>query len=171
MARAVAHSSYLPFGEGEGKFEDYRSQFFPLNLSALSSTLLESELFGHCKGAFTGALRDRVGPLEACSPQGAVFLDEIGEVDESIQVKLLRLLQNREFQRLGDHRIMRFEGKIIAATNRDLDGDLESGRMRTDFYYRLCADRVETPSLARQLKENLRISTPCNLADPANPRP
>jgi DNA-binding NtrC family response regulator len=81
-----------------------------------------------------------------------VFLDEIGEVDVAVQVKLLRVLQTRTFQRLGDTTDRRFEGKVIAATNRDLGAAIEAGRFREDFYYRLCSDQIVTPSLAEQLR-------------------
>jgi transcriptional regulator with GAF, ATPase, and Fis domain len=90
-----------------------------------------------------------VGWLEACEPLGTVFLDEVGDVDAGIQVKLLRVLQSRTFERLGDSRPRTFTGKLIAATNRDLGAEMHAGRLRSDFYYRLCADIVETPSPAR----------------------
>jgi DNA-binding NtrC family response regulator len=89
--------------------------------------------------------------MEACGPAGSVFLDEIGELEPGIQVKLLRLLQGRVFQRIGETRERRFEGKVIAATHRDLAGEMEAGRFRPDLYYRLCADLVRTPSLRDQL--------------------
>jgi DNA-binding NtrC family response regulator len=111
-------------------------------------------LFGHRRGAFTGALQDRVGWLEVCPEGGAVFLDEIGEVDVSVQVKLLRLLQTRTFHRLGESRPRSFAGKIIAATNRDLVEEMEAGRFRRDFYYRLCSDVIVTPSLREQLADS-----------------
>jgi len=154
VARAIGLSRYLPFDEGKGKFsQSFIDSFQAVNLSALSPTLIESELFGHRRGTFTGAVADRVGWLAASGPQGAVFLDEIGELDAEIQVKLLRVLQTRRFQRLGDTDELAFEGKILAATNRDLVVEIESGRFREDFYYRLCSDRVETPSLRVQLNE------------------
>src|SRR5207245_2420943 len=134
--------------------EEAASAFFPLNLAALSPTLIESELFGHRRGAFTGALEDRKGWFEACPPLGTVFLDEIGDVDAAIQVKLLRVLQTRTFQRLGDTAARRFEGKVIAATNRYLGAAIEAGRFREDFYYRLCSDLIVTPSLAAQLRDS-----------------
>ena len=103
VARAIGLAGYIPFDEKTQAFaEPAAGAFFPLNLAALSPTLIESELFGHRRGAFTGALEDRKGWFEACPPLGAVFLDEIGEVDPAIQVKLLRVLQTRTFQRLGD---------------------------------------------------------------------
>jgi transcriptional regulator with PAS, ATPase and Fis domain len=116
--------------------------------------LIESELFGHRRGAFTGALEERIGWLESCPPSGAVFLDEIGELDPVIQVKLLRVLQTRCFQRLGDTQTRYFRGKIIAATNRDLAAEIEAGRFRKDFYYRLCSDIIHTPGLREQLHES-----------------
>lgn len=154
VARAIGLSRYIPFDARRGEFsDDYTGAFFPLNLSALSPTLIESELFGHKRGAFTGALADRAGWLEICPANGAVFLDEIGEVDTAIQVKLLRVLQSRAFQRLGDTGTRAFSGKIIAATHRDLPAEIRRGRFREDFYYRLCSDIVRTPSLREQLDD------------------
>ena len=148
VARAVALSRYIPFDPKSQTFvEDFRTTFHPLNLSALSPTLIESELFGHRRGAFTGALEDRAGWLEVCRPLGSVFLDEVGEIDAPIQVKLLRVLQTRQFQRLGDTQTKQFTGKIMAATNRDLAKEMHNGRIREDFYYRLCSDMIITPSL------------------------
>ncbi|HRE83740.1 MAG TPA: sigma 54-interacting transcriptional regulator [Opitutaceae bacterium] len=152
VARALAWSRYLPFDPKTGKFaSDFSLGFFPLNLAALSPTLIESELFGHRRGAFTGALSDRAGWMEVCPPTGAVFLDEIGDVDASIQVKLLRVLQARTFQPLGSTETRRFEGKVVAATNRDLPEEIRAGRFREDFFYRLCSDQLTTPSLREQL--------------------
>jgi len=128
VARAVGFSRYIPFDAARGAFtEDFESSFYPLNLSALSPTLIESELFGHRRGAFTGAVEDRAGWFEACPPLGTIFLDEIGEIDPAIQVKLLRVLETRTFQRLGDTADRRFEGKIVAATNRDLAREMQAG--------------------------------------------
>lgn len=154
VARAVGLSRYRAYDARRQRFEDEEAErFFPLNLSALSPTLIESELFGHRRGAFTGAVSDRAGWMEVCPASGAVFLDEIGEVDGSIQVKLLRVLQARTFQRLGETEARPFRGKIIAATNRDLATEMRAGRFREDFYYRLCSDLVETPSLRAQLDD------------------
>lgn len=152
VARAVGLSRFLPFDEASGRFKlDFASSFYPLNLSALSPTLIESELFGHRKGAFTGALQDREGYFEECGQYGTVFLDEIGETDPSIQVKLLRVLQTRQFQRLGDTQLRPFVGKVMAATNKDLPTEIRRGAFREDFYFRLCADRIETPTLREML--------------------
>ena len=123
----------LPAGRSEDRAfspSDFSKGFFPLHLAALSPTLIESELFGHRRGAFTGALQDRAGWLEVCPADGSVFLDEIGEVSAEIQVKLLRVLQERTFQRLGESDSRRFPGKIIAATNRDLAEEMRAGRFR-----------------------------------------
>jgi len=154
VARAIAWSRYIPFDSKRGKFTAHFADLLhPLNLSALAPTLVESELFGHRRGAFTGALQDRTGWLEECTAHGTVFLDEVGDVDVGIQVKLLRVLQSRTFERLGDTAPRQFRGKIIAATNRDLAAEIQGGRFRADFYYRLCADIVATPPLAEQLRD------------------
>lgn len=151
VARAIGLSRYLPFDERTERFAD-GSSFVSLNLAALSPTLIESELFGHRKGSFTGAIHDREGYLESCGEHGTVFLDEIGEVEPAVQVKLLRVIQSRTFQRLGDTAARRFRGKIVAATNRDLVAEIARGSFRQDFYYRLCADTISTPALEEQLR-------------------
>jgi transcriptional regulator with PAS, ATPase and Fis domain len=127
--------------------------FVPINVSALSPTLIESELFGHRRGAFTGAIGDRKGWLEVCPPAGSVFLDELGEMDLSIQVKLLRAIETRKFSAVGDTATREFKGKLIAATNRDLEKEIRAGRFREDLYYRMCADLIHTPSLADQIQD------------------
>ena len=155
VARAIGLSRYIPFDPKTASFTDeFIGSFYPLNLSALSPTLIESELFGHRRGAFTGALQDRAGWFEVCPPLGTVFLDEIGEIEAAIQVKLLRVIETRVFQRIGDTRERRFPGKIISATNRDLAGDIRSGRFREDLYYRLCSDRIVTPTLRGRLSDS-----------------
>ena len=158
VARAIGLSRYIPFDEKRKTFGgNFSSAFHALNLSALPSTLIESELFGHRRGAFTGALQDRRGWLEICEPWESVFLDEVGDLDPSIQVKLLRVLQTRTFQPLGDTKDKLFHGKIIAATNRDLAAALRKGDFRTDFYYRLCSDIIVTPSFHEQLCESPQL--------------
>jgi len=153
VARAIALSRYVPFDIRKQTFAaDPTLGFCAVNLSALSPTLIETELFGHRRGAFTGATEDRSGWLETCGPHGSVFLDEIGELDAAIQVKLLRVLQTRELQRIGETELRRFAGKVIAATNRDLEAEITNGRFREDFYYRICADRITTPTLREQLE-------------------
>ena len=154
VARAIGLSRYIPFDPKSRTFaEDFSQTFLPINLSALPSTLIESELFGHRRGAFTGALEDRKGWLEVCPPVGSVFLDEIGELDPLIQVKLLRVLQARTFQPLGSTQTLNFKGKIVAATHRNVHQAMETGEFRKDFYYRLCSDIITTPSLHQQIKE------------------
>ena len=155
VSRAIGLSRYIPFDKDSLEFvEDFPGGFVPVNLSALSETLLESELFGHRKGSFTGALQDRKGYLETCGRYGTILLDEITETHTDIQVKLLRVLQTRQFQRLGDTRLLPFKGKFMAASNRDLAVEMREGRFREDFYYRLCADRVQTPALREILQED-----------------
>ena len=154
VARAVGLSRYIRFEPKSLTFErDFSETFFPINLSALPLTLVESELFGHRRGAFTGALEDRKGWLEVCPPEGSVFLDEIGELDALIQVKLLRVIQARTFQPLGSTKSQTFKGKIVAATHRDVHTAMEQGEFRKDFYYRLCSDIISTPSLHQQIRE------------------
>jgi len=155
VARAIGLARYIPFDSGSNRFrESYEESFFPLNLSALSTTLIESELFGHRRGSFTGAVVDRSGWLEVCPPLGTVFLDEIGEIDITIQVKLLRVLETRVFQPLGSTDEHRFHGKVVTATNRNLGREMREGRFREDLYYRLCADAVVTPSLQERLADS-----------------
>lgn len=152
VAQAIGYSRYLAFDEGALRFvETFTSQFHALNVSALSRGVIESELFGHRRGAFTGALEDRQGWLEMCGPDGTVFLDEIGELGTELQVKFLRVLQTREFQRIGETKPRMFLGKLVAATHRDLDEGLEAGWFREDLYYRLCADRIQTPTLRERI--------------------
>ncbi len=154
VAKAIGCSRYIPFQPKSGRFAlDVSEAFYPMNLSALAPTLIESELFGHRRGAFTGALSDRKGFFAICPALGTVFLDEIGDLDPAIQVKLLRVLQTREFQPLGETKSERFNGKIVAATNRDLPAEMRAGRFREDLYYRLCSDLISTPSLREQLRD------------------
>jgi len=153
VARAIAGARYLPFLPAKLAFEQPPESFFAVNLAALSPSLIESELFGHKRGSFTGAVGDRVGWLEACPRQGSVFLDELGEMEMPIQVKLLRVMETREYAAVGDVATKRFEGKLIAATNRDLATEISAGRFREDLYYRLCADLISTPSLAEQIDD------------------
>jgi transcriptional regulator with AAA-type ATPase domain len=154
VAQAIGRSLYIPFDPAKKAFAfDFLKAFNPVNLSALPPLLIESELFGHVKGAFSGAIDHRVGRLEQCPENGAVFLDEVGELTPEIQVKLLRVLQERRFQRVGANEDREFFGKIIAATNRDLAAEMQARRFREDLYYRLCADLIATPSLYEQLTD------------------
>ena len=155
VARAIGLSRFIPYDSQTGQFASRpRDSFRPVNLSALSETLIESELFGHRQGSFTGAIRDHAGIFETAGGHGTVFLDEIGEVPESIQVKLLRLLQSGEFQAIGSENRSFYEGKIIAATHRDLGAEMRAGRIREDFFYRLCGDQVTTVALHEILASN-----------------
>lgn len=157
VARAIAMSRYMPFDENKLAFEeDWSSLFFPINIAALPGTLVESELFGHKRGSFTGAVQDKRGWLEACPPLGAVFLDEIGELDSAIQVKLLRVIETRSFQAVGEGsaQLHKFEGKLIAATNQNLERAIRKRTFREDLYYRLCSDQIVTPSLGQQMEES-----------------
>ena len=151
VARAVGLSGYIPWDVQKKRFATECDQMFcSLNLTALNPSLIESDLFGHRKGAFTGADRDRIGWLETCPEFGTVFLDEIGELDESIQVKLLRVLQEREFLPVGGSDAKPFRGRIVAATNRDLQTAVDERLLREDFVYRICSDHIRTPSLAQR---------------------
>src|SRR6187431_1708937 len=127
--------------------------FVKVNCAALQENLLESELFGHEKGAFTGADRQRIGRFEQADG-GTLFLDEIGDMSSSTQAKILRVLQEHEFERLGGTRTIRVDVRLIAATNRDLSAMVAAGHFREDLYYRLNVVSVETPPL-RERKEDI----------------
>lgn len=151
VARAIAFSQFIPFEPKTRRFgESYRSCFTPVQLSAMPQALVESELFGHARGAFTGAVEEHRGHFETCGPCGCIFLDEIGDVSAETQVKLLRLLQTRQFRRVGGNKLLPFKGKIIAATNSDLSEACADGRFRQDLLFRICSDTVSTVPL-RQL--------------------
>ncbi|HQG34444.1 MAG TPA: sigma-54 dependent transcriptional regulator, partial [Syntrophales bacterium] len=124
-----------------------------VNCGALHENLLESELFGHEKGAFTGAATRRIGRFEEADGS-TLFLDEIGELSQAVQVKLLRFLQEREFQRLGGNQTLRADVRIISATNRNLDDLVKTGKFREDLYYRLKVVTIDIPPL-RERKEDI----------------
>jgi transcriptional regulator with AAA-type ATPase domain len=155
VANAIGLARFVPFDPKRERFvELFGGAFHPINLSAMPRDLIESEMFGHIVGAFTGATNNREGWFEKCKRGHTVFLDELGELDESVQVRLLRVLQNREFYRVGDTEPRRFEGRVIAATNRDLDQLIAAGRFREDLYFRLCSDVIHTPTLREQLDDS-----------------
>jgi DNA-binding NtrC family response regulator len=130
-----------------------RGPFVALNCAALPETLLESELFGHEKGAFTGAAAAHPGRIEQAAG-GVLFLDEVGEMSPGVQAKLLRVLQEREFQRLGGTRPLKANVRVLAATNRDLDVALARGQFREDLYYRLRVFEIRLPPL-RERREDI----------------
>ncbi|MEW6702065.1 MAG: sigma-54 dependent transcriptional regulator [Bacteroidota bacterium] len=129
--------------------------FIVINCSAIPENLFESELFGHIKGAFTNAIKDRIGRLELADT-GTVFLDEVAEISKSMQVKLLRFLQSMEFERVGESITRKIDIRIISATNRNVDLDLEAGILREDFYYRIAGVKVKLPPL-RERKDEIPL--------------
>ena len=142
IARAIYHHSLRS-----------NQPFLPVNCAAIPDTLLESELFGHEKGAFTGATSRRIGKLEQCQG-GTIFLDEIGDMSLSTQAKLLRVLQERSFERLGGMENIRVDIRFIVATNKDLEEAISNGRFREDLYYRLNVVSINIPPL-RERKEDI----------------
>ncbi len=154
-AAAIGRSGFIPFDEKKQTFaESFMRTFIPVNLSQFPETLLESELFGHTKGAFTGAVDSHDGFFALCGPHGSILLDEIGDVSEQVQIKLLQILEERIFSPVGSHKKLTFHGRVIAATNRSIDQLRRKGTFRDDFYYRLCSDCIIVPSLQRRLQEN-----------------
>jgi transcriptional regulator with GAF, ATPase, and Fis domain len=131
--------------------------FVALNCAALPDTLLESELFGHERGAFTGADKARAGRLEQAA-SGVLFLDEVGEMSPAVQAKFLRVLQEREFQRLGGSRALKADLRVIAATNRDLEAALARGDFREDLYYRLRVFEIRLPPLRERREDVLPLA-------------
>jgi len=163
---APTDSTVLIYGEtGTGKeliaraihnLSPRRSKtFVKLNCAAIPTGLLESELFGHEKGAFTGAVVQRIGRLELAN-NGTLFLDEIGDIPLELQPKLLRVVQEREFERLGSTRTLSTNVRLIAATNRDLGAMVEQGKFRSDLFFRLNVFPVEVPAL-RQRPEDIPL--------------
>src|SRR5947209_10462881 len=161
---AASRASVLLVGEtGTGKeiiahalhWLSHRSDgpYVRVNCGALGESLLESELFGHVKGAFTGAVENKTGRFEAAHG-GTIFLDEISTISPKLQVKLLRVLQEREFERVGESRTIQVDTRVIAATNQSLEDEIEAGRFRDDLYYRLNVVPIRLPPL-RDRREDI----------------
>lgn len=137
-------------------YSDRRDKpFVKVHCAALTPSLLESELFGHVKGAFTGAIADKKGRFEMADG-GTIFLDEIGEIDANTQIKLLRVLQEHEFEKVGGEKTIKTDVRVIAATNRNLEDEIKAGRFREDLYYRLNVVRLDVPPL-RERKEDIYL--------------
>jgi transcriptional regulator with PAS, ATPase and Fis domain len=163
---AASNSTVLILGEsGTGKELVARSihnlslrrnfPFVPVNCGAIPEELLESELFGHEKGSFTGAFKMRTGRFEIAKG-GSIFLDEVSEMSPSLQVKLLRVIQEKEFERVGSAQSIKADVRIIAATNRNIDEEVQAGRFREDLYYRLNVIPVKLPAL-RERPEDIPL--------------
>lgn len=144
VARAIHYNS-----------DNRQEPFVPINCTALAEGLLESELFGHIRGAFTGAIRDSRGKIEVAG-NGTLFLDEIGDISPNLQVKLLRVVENREYSRVGSEKVQRTEARIIGATNRDLEEQVRRGKFREDLYYRLKVVEIKIPPL-RERREDIPL--------------
>ena len=154
-ASAIGCSGFIPFDSQKGQFiHNFMETFITINLSQYPESLIESELFGHRKGAFTGAVENHEGMFDRCSAHGALFLDEIGDITIPVQIKLLQVLQERTFSPVGSHKLKRFEGRVIAATNRSIEELRREGNFRDDFFYRLCSDVIVVPSLRQRIEES-----------------
>lgn len=154
VARAIGCSGFIPFDASKQRFlESFTRSFQAINLAQFPASLLEAELFGHKKGAFTGAIENHEGLFARCSAHGAVFIDEIGDIDIPTQVKLLNVLQDRVFSPVGSHEKLRFSGRVISATNRDIRQLRQQGLFRDDLYYRLCSDVIVVPGLQQRLAQ------------------
>ncbi len=153
-AAAIGRSGYIPYNRTTHRFTtSFTRAFLAINLCQYPEQLIESELFGHARGAFTGAVSDHQGLFSRSSRYGAVFLDEIGEVSIQTQIKLLRILQERVFAPVGSHTSHRFKGRLIGATNQDPATLIEQGKFREDFYFRLCTDTITMPSLRKRIDQ------------------
>jgi transcriptional regulator with GAF, ATPase, and Fis domain len=134
-----------------------KESFIEVNCAAIPSELIESELFGHVKGAFTSAVKDRSGKFEAAN-NGTLFLDEIADMSLAAQAKVLRALQERKIQRVGNEKDISVDVRVIAATNKDLKKEISEGRFREDLYHRLAVIMIHVPSLG-QRKEDIPVLT------------
>ncbi|MGR8933900.1 MAG: sigma-54-dependent transcriptional regulator [Gammaproteobacteria bacterium] len=154
-AHAIGCSGFIPYDSRRRRFqESFMRSFQAINLAQFPVSLLESELFGHKKGAFTGAIDHHQGVFARCSANGAVFIDEIGDIDVPTQVKLLNVMQERIFSPVGSHEKLRFAGRVICATNRDIEQLRRDGLFRDDLYYRLCSDVIVVPGLRQRLQQD-----------------
>jgi len=154
-AAAIGRSGYIPFDVQKNSFAiSFTQQLVEVNVAEFTPTLVESELFGHAKGAFTGAIADYGGVFGRCPRHGTIFLDELGEIRPTIQVKLLRVLQERRYRPVGSHRQQVFLGRVAGATNQPVEELRRRGRFRDDFYYRVCADCIQMPSLKERIEED-----------------
>jgi hypothetical protein len=154
-AAAIGKSGFIPFDPARNCFaESFTRNFVAINLSQYSEGVIESELFGHKKGAFTGAVEEHEGLFARCAPHGVIFIDEIGDISVPIQIKLLQVLQERIFFPVGSHAPRRFSGRVVAATNRPLGELRRAGTFRDDLYYRLSSDVVSLPALRERLRED-----------------
>jgi DNA-binding NtrC family response regulator len=134
-----------------------RYSFVPINVTAIPSELIESEFFGHEKGAFTGANSRKIGKFELAN-KGTIFLDEIGEMDLNMQAKLLRVIQEKELTRVGGNKPVKFDARVIVATNRNLAKEVQKGNFREDLYYRLLGLPIEIPPLRFRGNDNLLLA-------------
>ncbi|MBI5180577.1 MAG: sigma-54-dependent Fis family transcriptional regulator [Nitrospirae bacterium] len=139
------------------KSKRHDKPFIKVNCAALTETLLESELFGHEKGAFTGAISKKEGRFEL-SDNGTIFLDEIGDMSPATQAKVLRVLQEREFERVGGTKTLKVDVRVIAATNKELDKEIKTGRFRDDLFYRLNVVTIHMPSLKERREDIIPLS-------------
>lgn len=156
-AASIGRSGFIPYDPEKGCFtESFTRNFISLNLSQYPEALIESELFGHKKGAFTGAVDNHEGVFSRCTAHGSIFLDEIGDVSIPVQIKLLNILHERTFSPVGSHARLRFHGRVIAATNRPLDDLRLKSKFRDDFFYRLCSDVITVPTLRQRMQEDPR---------------
>lgn len=160
---AVSDSTILIYGEtGTGKgltakaihlnSQRVRKAFVSINCGAIPANLLESELFGHVRGAFTGALNNKIGKFEQAN-NGTIFLDEIGDMSPDLQVKILRVLEEGEFEKVGGNETLRVDIRFIAATHRNLEDRVEKGLFREDLFYRLCVIPLSLPPLRRRRQD------------------
>ncbi|MDY6825538.1 MAG: sigma 54-interacting transcriptional regulator [Thermodesulfobacteriota bacterium] len=155
VAAAIGNSGYIPFDMRRNRFVESFTRFFiSINLSQFPESIIESELFGHKKGAFTGANEDYNGIFSRCGLHGSILLDEIGEISLPMQIKLLQVLQERYYYPVGSRKKERFCGRVIAATNGSIDKLRHEGIFRDDFYYRLCSDVIYVPSLRERLEQD-----------------